>query len=103
MADKQLIEFGAGEDRVVVEIEDRRLGPRPASRGLVEKVNQSFKQVAGGIRPIAWALLDEIKDLAPAEAEIEFGVKFTAEAGVVLASTGGEVHCTVKLVWKKEG
>jgi hypothetical protein len=39
------------------------------------------------------------KSLDPDEVSLEFGVKFNATAGAVIAKTSGEGHLTVKLVW----
>jgi Trypsin-co-occurring domain 1 len=36
------------------------------------------------------------------EVEIKFGLKMTAEAGVVISSVGGEVNFEVTLTWKQE-
>ncbi|MGK7928952.1 MAG: CU044_2847 family protein [Spirulina sp.] len=38
----------------------------------------------------------------PSEVEVEFGIKLDAEAGALIAKTGGEASLTVKLVWKRD-
>lgn len=51
------------------------------------------------IVPSARVIVDGLKALSPAAVEIEFGLKLSAQAGVVLAATGVEGHFNVKLTW----
>lgn len=53
-------------------------------------------------RRAAEEVLKQFRDMTvrPAEIEIEFGLKFAAEAGVVLAKTATEAHLAVKLIWR---
>ena len=47
----------------------------------------------------------QLRDQIPAEftqAEIEFGVKLSAEAGALLAKTGAEGSISVKLTWERK-
>jgi len=103
MSGQYFVAFGEGDATVVVEVEDRRSGPQPAARGgeTVVKAKKTFEDAVAGIRPMATALFRAVYGLGPEEAEIEFGVKVSADAGVVLASAGSEVHCVVKLKWKR--
>jgi hypothetical protein len=39
---------------------------------------------------------------SPHSVELEAGIKFTAEAGVILSKYGGEASISVKLKWQKE-
>lgn len=103
MSGKYLVAFGEGQAAVVVEVEDKRSGPQPASRAgeASVKVKKTFEEAVAGIRPIATALFSAVHGLAPEEVEIEFGIKVSVEAGVVLASAASEAHCVVKLKWKR--
>ena len=38
----------------------------------------------------------------PDEIELEFSVKFSADAGVIIAKAGAEASATITLTWKKE-
>lgn len=104
MPPAKLVEFANGGGRVVVEIEDQLAGPLPASAGSVAgKATESFEEAVAGIRPIAEAVLAQVRELGPAEATVEFGIKFTAKAGVVLAAASTEGHCKISLKWTKPG
>jgi hypothetical protein len=97
-----LIEFQADGGPVVVEVEASLVGPRPAAAGeIAARASKSFAEALAGIKPIAEAMIKQLADLGPAEAKIEFGVKFTAKAGVVLASAESEAHCKITLGWIK--
>jgi len=63
-------------------------------------VTQSFDALVGGIRPVARAILAQFKDLELDSAEVEFAVKLTANAGIILAGTAAEGSCAIKLTWK---
>jgi len=103
-----LIEFelteGAGY--VVVEVDEPISGVSRATRPgeLANKASQTFEDAMDRIRPIATTLVSKVRDLAdpPDEAEFEFGLKLTAEAGAILTSAGGEAHCKVTLTWKRK-
>ena len=42
----------------------------------------------------------QVTSLGPETVEVEFGVKFNATAGVILASSAVEGNCKVTLSWK---
>ncbi|MEU9132889.1 CU044_2847 family protein [Kitasatospora sp. NPDC048540] len=79
-------------------------GMEPVGRGVdgqVRHARAGFEQALDGVRAAAAAALAVFRDgtLRPDGVEIEFGVKLTAEAGALIARTGGEAHLTVRLSW----
>lgn len=40
-------------------------------------------------------------DFRPDELEVEFAVKFSADAGIIISSVGTEANITVKMKWEK--
>jgi len=102
-----LIEFELidGVGYVVVEMDEPVSGVTQAARPgeVAAKASQTFEDAMDRIRPIATTLVSKVRDLAdpPDEAEFEFGLKLTAEAGAILTSAGGEAHCKVTLTWKR--
>lgn len=64
-----------------------------------EQVTTSFQKAVSGLRPVSQAVMDQIKELAPKGVTIEIGIKFSAEAGVILAKTSGEGTCKVTISW----
>jgi hypothetical protein len=70
-------------------------GPRP------DPVD-GFETGLDQIRDVASRTLRRITAMptAPSTVELEFGVKFSVEAGAVIARTGVEGHLKVKVVWE---
>jgi hypothetical protein len=99
---KRVIEFKQDDKSVFVEIEERTPhGDQLSARSsTVEKAQQSFEEAAAGIGPIADIILHQVAKLAPESVSVEFGIKFSAQAGVVLASSAVEGNCKVTLGWK---
>ncbi len=94
----------------LMEIEKKAGGPQDlVSRGggdaNVVKAAQSFEQALDRVVPVAAAAFNRLKQglTTPAtEVEIKFGLKMTAEAGVVFSAVGGEVNFEVTLTWKQD-
>ena len=40
--------------------------------------------------------------MRPDELELEFGIKFAADAGIIISSISSEANLTVKMKWNKE-
>jgi hypothetical protein len=90
---------------VFIEVEDASGGS--VTRGLhpdqiIETVGNSFEAAIDAIRPAAVAVARKFRDFAgaPEDVEIEFGLKFTGQAGAIIASASTEAQFRVKMVWK---
>jgi hypothetical protein len=104
MVMERLVRFPLeGGGSVIVQVDEQRSGPVPSANPgeIATKAKMTFEQAAAQLRPIAKTLLEEVKDLGPHDVEIELGISFSAEAGVVLAKTSVEGNCKVTLTWKK--
>jgi Trypsin-co-occurring domain 1 len=91
-----------GGGQVLVEVEEVAGGPvRAAVRPgeMAETAKRTFDEAVGGIRAIAEKVMAQVRDLGPNTVEVEFSVKFSGEAGVILAKTAAEGACTIKLSW----
>jgi Trypsin-co-occurring domain 1 len=102
---KREVEFKHGNGVIVVEVD--QAAPRGDQLGAVEgtvaKAKQSFEEAASGIRPIAETILGQVSALGPESVSVEFGIKFSAQAGVMLASSAVEGNCKITLSWKPKG
>ncbi|NUP42759.1 MAG: hypothetical protein HOY76_38495 [Streptomyces sp.] len=67
----------------------------------VERSAEAVNQAMGTIRSMAERVRGTVAQMAvrPDSVEVEFGIKFDAEAGAVIAKTGIEAAVTVKLAW----
>jgi Trypsin-co-occurring domain 1 len=99
---KRLIEFRQDDETVFVEVEEdiSRADQLSGRGGAVERAKQSFEEAVSGIDPIANMILRKMAALGPESVSIEFGIKFNAQAGVILASSAIEGNCKVTLGWK---
>ena len=74
-----------------------------ASEAGVTRVISSkrLEEALDRIKPIANALFHRLNsiDVTPDEVEVKFGVKLTAEAGVIISATAAEANFEFKLKW----
>lgn len=88
-------EAGTGMTRVA------RGGPRDTKGAPGDEANiERFEAAIAQVRPAAQALLDSLKDLnTPDEIALEFGLKFGAKAGAIIASADSEAVFKVAIKW----
>jgi hypothetical protein len=91
-----LVESGS-----VADSERPEIGPVSRTGDLVRSATTTFDDALTHVRKAAAIALAKFKDMevGPDTVEVEFGVKLNAEAGAVIARTGGEGHIKVKLTW----
>jgi hypothetical protein len=107
---KRLVEFPLEDGSfIMVEVDGAEASGGGAVRGLhptevAEKARQTFEASMERIKPAAAALISKLRELSdqPEQVAVEFGVKLSAAAGVVLASSGLEANFKVTLTWKRE-
>lgn len=86
---------------VLVEVDAVGDGPALRGRGapMPATVSEPLAQLLAGVGPATRAMLGELSALAesPYELEVEFGVKLSADAKIVIARAGGEAHFRIAL------
>jgi hypothetical protein len=102
----ELLRWEGDDGPVVVEIDSSQPGFQSISRKpgeIIHDVQGRFDDALENVRNAAVSALEKFRDeiLDPDQVEIEFGVKFNAEAGAVIAKTSAEGHLTVKLTWSR--
>jgi len=102
---KQLVEFQlADHSKVILETDSSGSQRIANSSDGVIKAQERFEAVAARIRPAAQAVLDALKEMnTPKEIELEFGLKFSATAGVIIANANSEVNFKVRVLWENAG
>ncbi|MGW3953481.1 CU044_2847 family protein [Streptomyces sp. NPDC004752] len=100
----ELVRFEGPEgSELVVEVADDTPGLELISRredGIVE-ARRRLRESLESTLPTLRSVVDTALALAPQEMEIDFGMKFTAEAGAVVAKTAAEGHLAVRLRWTR--
>lgn len=79
---------------------------RATSRGgkVDNIVKQKFEYAVNVIKIVGDAIIKKVKEIgeSPDEVSIEIGVKFTAEAGAIIAKTSSEGTIKLNLTWKND-
>jgi hypothetical protein len=91
------------ENVILVEFEEKGLARVSLTpEDLAEKSARALDKAMQTIRGLAERLAATVQDLPtrPQAVEVAFGLKLNAEAGALIARTGGEASLNVKLTWK---
>jgi hypothetical protein len=77
-------------------------GGRPAE--VVTKAGENLEQVLGKVGPAVQGIVSELRTAAdwPDEVEVEFAVKLSTDANVIIARAGGEANFRIVLKWSGE-
>lgn len=110
MSDKQLLEFKLEDGTpFFFEVEaSTQSGPQRSAKGsdkLIAEAKQQFDDAFAIVEPVAKKVIHRLKaglSQETSEVEVKFGLKLTAEAGVVFAAAGSEVNFEVTLKWKNQ-
>ncbi|MGC4950467.1 CU044_2847 family protein [Streptomyces sp. DT224] len=86
-----------------VEVPDDAPGLERISRdsGEVVRAGRRLEDALAQARPALRSVMESVRALGPDAYEIEFGMKFNAESGVVIAKTAIEGHFAVKVSWNR--
>jgi len=103
-----LLEFRSEQgSSILVEVDGDRVGQ--VTRGgraadAVIEAGSSLEQALAGLGPAIKGIVAQVRAAAdwPAEVGIEFAVKLSADANVIIARTGAEANFTISLKWSRE-
>lgn len=106
MAEKKVLaEFTLKEGGTTLLVEV----PEPLNEDAVEEVSavdeqvykaeKSFEEALDKVVPLATTALEKLKEASPKGVEIKFGLKLSADAGVILSTVGAEVNFEVTMKW----
>ena len=88
---------------VVIEVDSSDPGLASIARpdDEIADVKERFEGALDKVRAAAVSALNTFRDksLAPDEVSLEFGVKFNASAGAVIAKTSAEGNLAIRLTW----
>lgn len=104
---KTLIDFPTdGNGSIAIEIDDTPPNPKGlmnASGNVCIQATQKIEDAIDSFKPAALTVIDKLRELtSPADSiELSFGIKFNADAGVVISRVGTEANFNIKMTWKK--
>lgn len=98
----------AGRDHILVEVEPADTGPvtrSGRSRPVVREASETLEHVLGQVGPVVRGAVAELRAQAdrPDEIQVEFGVKLSVDAGVIIARTAGEANFRIAFKWTAGG
>jgi len=90
---------------ILVEVDEVPNGPAVRGRGAAAApppLAESLENVLAGLGPATRALVSHLRALtdSPHEIEVEFAVKLSADAKIIIAHTGGEANFRIVLKWR---
>lgn len=97
----ELITYETEFGTIQVESFERAKFSRGNSKEVVKK---KFDEAVNLIKSVGDSVVSKVKEIkdSPDEVSIELGIKFTVEAGVVIAKTSSEGALKLTLKWKKD-
>ncbi|MFF0867598.1 CU044_2847 family protein [Nonomuraea sp. NPDC003560] len=103
----ELVRWEMDDESVVMEVAGQDVSGFQAvgmGEGGVLEAKGRFEESLRNVKNAATKTLDVFRDtkLNPDGIELEFGVKFTAAAGAVIAKASSEAHFVVKLTWTRQ-
>jgi hypothetical protein len=66
------------------------------------RAQATLEEALHRLKPSLRKIVALLKDLAPDEAAVEFGLKIGGETGVIIAKGTADVNFTVRMSWKHE-
>jgi len=93
-----LVELPASTPRTITLTADSEKAAVESEKALKSSMD-TITNMANGFD----AAIKTLRKVGPNEVTVAFGIKFTAEAGVVIAKAGVEASLNVTLAWKANG
>jgi hypothetical protein len=96
----------AGNDEVIVfevdgdEVTDDLVLATPHPGEVIARAHVSLEEALGKLKPALHKVVRMLKDLAPDEASVEFGLNIGGETGLVVAKGRADVNFSVTMCWK---
>lgn len=79
---------------------DPMLEEAGANEWIINKSKEYLDKILCQIKTFSSSIADAVKNISD-EVEVEFAVKFAADAGIVISSVNTEASITVKLKWER--
>jgi Trypsin-co-occurring domain 1 len=88
---------------VVVESSEALMGPVAAARPgeIVADAAETLESGLTRLQPALTRLLDKLRAVGPNDVTVEFGIKLSSKAGIVIAEASGETNFKATLSWRE--
>ena len=106
----ELVRYPLGSGEAVFEIDEAGQSGQAlqhasrSSAGGIASADEDFAEAAKRVQPVADELLKRLSGLqvTPAEIVVEFGLKVSYKAGIVIAAHAADANFAVKLTWRRD-
>jgi Trypsin-co-occurring domain 1 len=91
---------------VAIEVEDSTPVTRgDASRSVIQKSLDSFEKAIATVQPVAVAVVQQFASTVAGtnSVKVKFGLKFSAEAGAIIASASSDANFEIEVSWGQTG
>ncbi|WP_021593866.1 CU044_2847 family protein [Actinomadura welshii] len=94
-------------ETILVEVTGQVQGVVPAgkARDVIGKLPEALSEGLDRVQRFSSEVLERMRDAAepPDVLAVEFGLKFSAKTGIVVAESSGEAHLKVTAEWHRNG
>jgi hypothetical protein len=97
------LEFKSQQGSIFVEVEDAMAGPatrsgRPTS---VKDAGESLGQMLARLGPVLKDVVSQVRAQgdSPDEVSVEFGIRISTDANVIIVRTSGEANFRIAITW----
>jgi hypothetical protein len=92
---------------VLLEIDDTPASAvmRGGPQQVIEHAAGSFEEALARIKPVAEGVIKQFADVVHGtnSVKLKFGIKFTAQAGAIIAAVGSEANFEIEVQWTSDG
>lgn len=78
----------------------RNVSVEDKANRLVDAAQKSLGRSLNCITSVGKIILEKVKESGPDKAEVEFGIKFNADANAIISSVGTEANFKIKMIWE---
>ena len=102
-----LLDLGLDEGgSILIEVDDPRGGAMTRGGGpaeVVVKASETLEHVLGQLSPVLRGIVSRLRESAesPDEVQVEFAIKLSTDANLIIAHTGGEANFRIALTWSR--
>lgn len=97
----EVLRYEVGSGTVLVEVDENSYGvdhPARNEQGILD-AGRRLEEALASVRPAATAAVEAMRELAPEQMQIEFGVKLSGYAGAIIARTSADGHFILRMSW----
>lgn len=100
---RRLVKFKVEDEEILVEemVPEEQLGQLQVAIGdQIVDAEEGLDRALARVGPVARAIFHALKGISPDEVAVEFGIRLSAKAGIIIASADAEASLKLCLKWQ---